>query len=124
MTFIIPNEIKKLVNREEQDKKVLRKFFEKYVTRNSILDKKEQDVLHYIEFNDPSEEEYVQLIACIQEVRKNRRIIKKSLSIIRKLMERNVSRARMILEDNETDCGTYTPKMVNNLFDINEYKLF
>lgn len=83
--FEVEDDILKLVNKLDEIQKEFNIVFKKYSEDFSTADKKQQDILHYIEFNNFSSVVGFRLSKELQDIRKERRKAEDSIEILRHL---------------------------------------
>lgn len=83
------------------------------------VDGKEQDILHYIEFNKFNAAEGYKLSKKLQDIRKERRIIKNKIDVINIIKQDNcydLIYGKTLERLDGIENRKYTPRVLNNLF--------
>lgn len=126
----ISNLISNIRNIEEEYTKVL----DKYAEDASVADKKQEDILHYLEFNNLNTVAAYRLVKELQEVRKERRKAKDNIDLLNKISLRLRFNNRdenvyKILESKEQQVRSrsyktryYSEKEIENIANLPIYK--
>ena len=126
----ISNRISNIRNIEEEYTKVL----DKYAEDASVADKKQEDILHYLEFNNLNTVAAYRLVKELQEVRKERRKAKDNIDLLNKISLRLRFNNRdenvyKILESKEQQVRSrsyktryYSEKEIENIANLPIYK--
>ena len=126
----ISNLISNIRNIEEEYTKVL----DKYAEDASVADKKQEDILHYLEFNNLNTVAAYRLVKELQEVRKERRKAKDNIDLLHKISLRLRFNNRdenvyKILESKEQQVRSrsyktryYSEKEIENIANLPIYK--
>lgn len=112
-------EIKQKINDLSNTIQTLLSEKDNLVNSLSEVDGKEQDVLHYIEFNKFNAAEGYKLSKKLQDIRKERRIIKNKIDTINIIKQDNcydLIYGKTLERLDGIENRKYTPRVLNNLF--------
>lgn len=126
----ISNLISNIRNIEEEYIKVL----DKYAEDASVADKKQEDILHYLEFNNLNTVAAYRLVKELQEVREERRKAKDSIDLLNRIslklkFNNRDTNVNKILESKEQQVKSrsytmryYCEKEIKNIANLPVYK--
>lgn len=112
-------EIKQKINDLSNTIQTLLSEKDNLVNSLSEVNGKEQDILHYIEFNKFNAAEGYKLSKKLQDIRKERRIIKNKIDIINIIKQDNcydLIYGKTLERLDGIENRKYTPRVLNNLF--------
>lgn len=108
--LILEEDITELINEIDKVGNLFKSVLDKYSKNFSVADKKQQDLLHYIEFKDFSSVAGYRIMKELKKVRRERRIAEDNVDLLNKIGSQflftNKKTAKIILQSKKDSVRT------------------
>lgn len=108
--LILEEDIMELINEIDKVGNLFKSILDKYSKNFSVADKKQQDLLHYIEFKDFSSVAGYRIMKELKKVRRERRIAEDNVDLLNKIGSQflftNKKTAKIILQSKKDSVRT------------------